>query len=134
MTLKAVVLPAPFGPIRPEIVPFATSNDTASSATMPPKRRVTSLTERSIGAGSYWGGRAGALGQPGREEHPRARGAEEEERARGDERRRHLARPLTAADARAEPLVHVLERARGLGVERLAPRVLGDRRERLAVR
>ena len=46
MTLKAVVLPAPFGPIRPEIWPSSTSNDTPSSATMPPKRRVTSRTSR----------------------------------------------------------------------------------------
>ena len=39
MTLNAVVLPAPFGPMRPEICPFSTSNDTPSRATMPPKRK-----------------------------------------------------------------------------------------------
>ena len=47
MTLNAVVFPAPFGPISPEICPSSTSNDTPSSATMPPKRSVTSRTERS---------------------------------------------------------------------------------------
>ena len=47
MTLNAVVLPAPFGPIRPQIWPRATSRETPSSATMPPNRTVTSRTERS---------------------------------------------------------------------------------------
>jgi hypothetical protein len=46
MTLNAVVLPAPFGPMRPDICPCSTSNDTPSRATMPPKRRVTSRTSR----------------------------------------------------------------------------------------
>src|SRR5450432_3562863 len=46
ITLKAVVLPAPFGPIRPAIVPSATSSDTSSSATMPPKRREACSRER----------------------------------------------------------------------------------------
>jgi len=46
MTLNAVVLPAPFGPMSPEICPSSTSNETPSSATMPPKRRVTSRTSR----------------------------------------------------------------------------------------
>ncbi len=51
MTLNAVVFPAPFGPIRPEMCPSSTSNDTPSKATMPPKRSVTSRTEsRAIGA------------------------------------------------------------------------------------
>src|SRR5918994_6277079 len=54
MTLNAVVLPAPFGPIRPEIWPSSTENDTPSSATIPPKRRVTSRTSsRAIGALPY---------------------------------------------------------------------------------
>ena len=52
MTLKTVVLPAPFGPISPDTTPRETSNETPSSATMPPKRNVTSLTESSIERGS----------------------------------------------------------------------------------
>jgi hypothetical protein len=44
ITLNAVVLPAPFGPIRPTVSPGSTSNETPSSATMPPKRRVTFST------------------------------------------------------------------------------------------
>ena len=47
ITLKAVVFPAPLGPIRPTISPSPTSNETSSSATMPPKRRVTFSTESS---------------------------------------------------------------------------------------
>jgi len=46
MTLNAVVFPAPFGPIKPEIWPCSTTKETRSSATMPPKRRVTSRTSR----------------------------------------------------------------------------------------
>ena len=44
-TLKSVVLPAPFGPIRPVIVPSSAANETSSSATIPPNRSVTSSTE-----------------------------------------------------------------------------------------
>src|SRR5438093_11270559 len=39
MTLNAVVLPAPFGPIRPAIWPRSTENETSSRATTPPNRR-----------------------------------------------------------------------------------------------
>ena len=42
--LNSVVLPAPFGPIRPSRLPSAMVNDTLSSATMPPKRTETSRT------------------------------------------------------------------------------------------
>src|SRR4026209_169596 len=45
MTLNAVVLPAPFGPIRPTICPSRTSKDTPSRATIPPNRRVTFRSE-----------------------------------------------------------------------------------------
>src|SRR4051794_37566264 len=48
MTLKAVVLPAPFGPISPEIWPCSTSKDTPSRATMPPKRSVISRTDSNV--------------------------------------------------------------------------------------
>src|SRR5258708_12545757 len=44
MQLKSVVLPAPFGPIRPTMRPGATSKETPSRATMPPKRTATSCT------------------------------------------------------------------------------------------
>src|SRR2546421_1838392 len=52
MTLNAVVLPAPFGPISPTISPSAAVNDTRSSATTPPNRLVTFSTERSAIGGS----------------------------------------------------------------------------------
>src|SRR5512139_3291397 len=44
MQLKSVVLPAPFGPIRPTMRPASTSKETLSSATMPPKRTPTPST------------------------------------------------------------------------------------------
>src|SRR5262245_15234204 len=47
MQLKSVVLPAPFGPIRPTMRPGATPKETPSSATMPPKRTRTSCTRSS---------------------------------------------------------------------------------------
>src|SRR5690242_14002865 len=37
MTLNVVVLPAPFGPIRPVIAPASTSRSTARTAWCPPK-------------------------------------------------------------------------------------------------
>src|SRR6185503_13089735 len=52
MQLKSVVLPAPFGPISPTIWPGATSKDTLSSATMPPKRTLTSCTRNNACAGA----------------------------------------------------------------------------------
>ena len=50
--VEEVVLPAPFGPIRPATTPRSTSKETPSSATMPPNRNVTSRTESSIERGS----------------------------------------------------------------------------------
>ena len=41
MQLKAVVLPEPFGPMRPRISPSPTSNEIAFSAVKPPKRFVS---------------------------------------------------------------------------------------------
>src|SRR3978361_469679 len=41
MTLKHVVLPAPFGPISPRISPGLMSKETSLSAARPPKRMVT---------------------------------------------------------------------------------------------
>src|SRR5882672_1923220 len=52
MQLKSVVLPAPFGPISPTIWPGATSKETLSSATMPPKRTQTSCTRNNACAGA----------------------------------------------------------------------------------
>ena len=48
--LKSVVLPAPFGPIRPRIAPLCMSNDTRSSAMMPPN---TTLTSRTASRGAF---------------------------------------------------------------------------------
>src|SRR6476469_1290411 len=47
MALKQVVLPAPFGPIRPRISPSLMSKETWSRATSPPNRSVASSTSRS---------------------------------------------------------------------------------------
>src|SRR4051812_40872908 len=44
MQLKAVVLPAPFGPIRPTISHSSTLRLRPSTAVRPPKRMVSSLT------------------------------------------------------------------------------------------
>ena len=45
--LNSVVLPAPFGPMTPQISPASTSNDTSSTATRPRKRLVTPSRARS---------------------------------------------------------------------------------------
>ena len=46
MQLNSVVLPAPFGPIRPQIAPGATLNVTSSRAVTPPKRIETPSTDK----------------------------------------------------------------------------------------
>src|SRR5436305_14268176 len=46
MQLKAVVLPAPLGPMRPTISNSPTSNVTPESACRPPKRMATSWVSR----------------------------------------------------------------------------------------
>ena len=46
--LNSVVLPAPFGPIRPPMSPgLELQSETSASATTPPNRRVTFSTARS---------------------------------------------------------------------------------------
>src|SRR5690606_4601314 len=51
MTLKAVVLPAPFGPIRPRISPWSMWKLTPSSAVTPPNLSVmSSISSNRIGA------------------------------------------------------------------------------------
>src|SRR5215472_2921752 len=47
MQLNRVVFPAPLGPIRPRIALSGTSNDTLSSATIPPNRMLTPRMESS---------------------------------------------------------------------------------------
>src|SRR5215472_17831509 len=47
MQLNRVVFPAPLGPIRPRIALSGTSNDTLSSATIPPNRMLTPRIESS---------------------------------------------------------------------------------------
>src|SRR5437660_12280011 len=47
MTLNSVVLPAPFGPIRPVMRLASAASATSLTATSPPKRTVTPLTSRS---------------------------------------------------------------------------------------
>src|SRR5664279_3752718 len=47
-TLKNVVLPDPFGPIRPRISFDATARSRPSSATTPPKRRTRPCTSSSV--------------------------------------------------------------------------------------
>src|SRR3954469_18234075 len=53
MTLNAVVLPAPFGPMRPAISASSTVSDSSSSARMPPKRRLTLSTSSSATVASF---------------------------------------------------------------------------------
>src|SRR5580765_8015176 len=45
--LKQVVLPAPFGPIRPTISPLSTLSSTSLTAARPPKNRVSPRVSRS---------------------------------------------------------------------------------------
>src|ERR1700674_64011 len=54
MTLTSVVLPAPFGPIRPWIDPCSTSSDTPSTARTPPKCRWTLSRRRSTNSIPSW--------------------------------------------------------------------------------
>ena len=58
ITLKAVVFPAPFGPIRLVTVPGATVKLTPVSAATPPKRTVRSRASRVTTSSSAPGGRA----------------------------------------------------------------------------
>src|SRR5574337_1113431 len=87
--LNAVVLPAPFGPIRPTISPLCTSSDSSFTATSPPKRRVTCWTCRRTGDGR--GARPFGLGPQPEPDHV------DEVPVRADE----LARELVLADRAA---------------------------------
>ena len=57
-TSNNVVLPAPFGPIRPQIWPGGTSKATPSKAVIPPKRTVISSRARAA-CGDEEGGSLG---------------------------------------------------------------------------
>src|SRR5687768_14072735 len=96
MALNNVVLPAPFGPIRPTISPGSTVRSTASSATSPPKRSVTRSTSRRWGLVESDRVMAGCLfdvgadqreAQPRRTHHPGGDEgrAHEQQRPRDDE-------------------------------------------------
>ena len=65
MQLNSVVLPAPFGPIRPQIAPGATLNVTFSRAVTPPKRIDTPSTDSNAfarpSASAVWALRLGQL-------------------------------------------------------------------------
>src|SRR5262245_1933840 len=54
MTLKAVVLPAPFGPIRPTNSPSATESEKSLSAQSPPKESWTPVRSRSMAPSQFW--------------------------------------------------------------------------------
>src|SRR5262245_53260907 len=66
--LKSVVLPAPFGPIRPTTSPRPTSRLTSDSARSPPNRTDTPPTRRSAASGFIGHRRAGGerRGPPGK--------------------------------------------------------------------
>ena len=87
MTLNAVVLPAPFGPIRPTICPSGTSKETPSRATIPPNRRVTFRSEsRAIDRRTLFGSdpkwqRNRASGRKGGYSPPRERAHRRDPRA-----------------------------------------------------
>ncbi len=52
--LKIVLLPEPFGPIRPRISPCSTRNDTLLTAVKPPKRFTNPSTVSTPDAPRYW--------------------------------------------------------------------------------
>src|SRR5262245_1666402 len=54
--LKIVLLPEPFGPIRPRISPVSTLNDTLLTAVKPPKRFTRPFTASTAAPPSYWFG------------------------------------------------------------------------------
>src|SRR5215831_20112276 len=67
MQLKRVVLPAPFGPIRPTISPGSMASETSLLATSPPNRRVHDWRCRSAATPSLFShGIAHHAGGPGR--------------------------------------------------------------------
>src|SRR5215218_7542606 len=55
---RVVVLPAPFGPRKPVIVPASSRNDRSSTATILPKRLVSDSATTTAGIGPDYAGRA----------------------------------------------------------------------------
>src|SRR3954465_672475 len=83
-TLRSVVLPAPFGPMRPCTSPSRTAKLTPSSAWTPPKERSTFSTESNIPAGAEVANPGGERREPVRDEedHREEDGAVQEEAQR----------------------------------------------------
>src|SRR3954464_6508160 len=83
-TLRSVVLPAPFGPMRPWTSPLRTTKVTPSSAWTPPKERSIFSTESDIPAGAEVANPGGQRREPVRDEedHREEDGAVQEEAQR----------------------------------------------------
>src|SRR5512144_2523408 len=64
MQLKRVVLPAPFGPMRPRIIPGSTEKETSELAARPPKNLETCWISRMGAMASGPPRRGGALRSP----------------------------------------------------------------------
>ena len=110
ITLNAVVFPAPLGPISPTISPAGTSKDTSSSATTPPKRRVTFSTERSAATWAMVTRSRGTIAT-------RQSGEAADRRRPAGRRRASRSRAATPA----APGEDHLERPLGVGSRRAAP-------------
>src|SRR6185436_16336454 len=76
MALKSVVLPQPFGPIRPRLAPVASDRSTAPSDSTPPKRTVNPSSCNSIDQPFAEGGKAmhGALVEQAARPHDQQHG------------------------------------------------------------
>src|SRR5688572_30707346 len=104
----SVVLPAPFGPISACTSPARTSRLTASTATTPPKRLLTFLSESTADS-------------PGREQHDREQ----------DDANRQLPVQRVAAEQRAAG-EQLLEREQHRGADRSAPEAAQPAQDRHA--
>src|SRR5512136_1627756 len=102
MRLRSVVLPAPFGPMRPCTSPTPTSSEAPSTAARPPKVRRTPCRLSSMGLparpqpGAHPPGQGGdALGQEEDDEEQHGAVHEEAQRTGGEpDPRRDLAQDL----------------------------------------
>src|SRR3954452_16597745 len=83
-TLRSVVFPAPFGPMRPWTSPLRTTKLTPSSAWTPPKERSIFSTESDIPAGTEVANPGGQRREPVRDEedHREEDGAVQEQAQR----------------------------------------------------
>src|SRR5206468_8913912 len=89
--LKQVVLPAPFGPIRPTISPLSTVRSTRLTAASPPKSRVSSRVSRSA-TKSGRRARRGRRGGPPRSERGELAGQGDETAREEENRQQHCDR------------------------------------------